>query len=80
MRGNPSPEGVKAVFGNHVGVQMARRNEVHSVKVIPQRWALSVGSWRESFTWLEKHRQLWKNGKPELDSSWQFIHMAFPAI
>jgi len=40
----------------------------------------SVGSWNESFAWREKHRRLSKNGKPELNTSWQFIHMAFPAI
>jgi len=54
--GNPSPEGVKAILGDNVSVQMARRNEWHSFTVIPQCWALSVGSWNESFIWPEKHR------------------------
>jgi len=36
MGGNPSPEWWKAVLGDHVGVQMAKRNEVHRFKVIPQ--------------------------------------------
>jgi len=29
------PEGVKAVLGDHVSVQMAKRNEWRSFKVIP---------------------------------------------
>jgi len=27
-----------------------------------------------------KAQAIVENGKPELNSSWQFIHMAFPAI
>ena len=53
-------------------VQIAKRNELHTFKVIPQRWIVE-----RSFAWLEKCRRLWKNCERELNTSLQFVHLAF---
>jgi transposase len=37
-------------------VEVVKRNELHTFKVIPKRWVVE-----RSFAWLEKHRRLWKN-------------------
>jgi len=33
-----------------------------------------------SFAWLEKNRRLWKNCERHLNTSLQFIHLAFLAL
>ena len=53
-------------------VQIAKRNELHTFEVIPQRWIVE-----RSFAWLEKCRRLWKNCELELNTSLQFVHLAF---
>ncbi|OQS30980.1 transposase, partial [Chromobacterium haemolyticum] len=40
--------------------------------VMPQRWVVE-----RSFAWLEKCRRLWKNCERKLNTSLQFIHLAF---
>ena len=55
-------------------VQIAKRNELHTFEVIPQRWIVE-----RSFAWLEKYRRLWKNCERELNTSLQFVHLAFLA-
>jgi transposase len=40
--------------------------------VIPQRWIVE-----RSFAWLEKCRRLWKNCERKLNTSLQFVHLAF---
>ena len=40
----------------HATVEVAKRNELHTFKVIPKRWVVE-----RSFAWLEKCRRLWKN-------------------
>ncbi|MFN0297790.1 transposase, partial [Acinetobacter albensis] len=40
--------------------------------VIPQRWVVE-----RSFAWLEKCRRLWKNCEKHLNTSLQFINLAF---
>jgi len=37
-------------------VQVAKRSELHTFAVIPQRWVVE-----RSFAWLEKCRRIWKN-------------------
>lgn len=54
--GKPFANGVKELLGKHVTVQIAKRDELHAFKVMPQRWVVE-----RSFTWLEKNRRLWKN-------------------
>ena len=53
-------------------VQIAKRNELHTFAVIPQRWVVE-----RSFAWLEKCRRLWKNCERKLNTSLQFVHLAF---
>ncbi|MGH8032468.1 MAG: transposase, partial [Luteimonas sp.] len=43
--------------------------------VMPQRWVVE-----RSIGWLEKCRRLWKNCERKLNTSLQFIHLAFLAL
>ena len=45
-------------------VQVAKRNELHTFAVLPQRWVVE-----RSFAWLEKCRRLWKNCERSLGVS-----------
>ncbi len=56
-------------------VQVAKRNELHTFAVIPKRWIVE-----RSFSWLEKCRRLWKNPERLLNTSLQFVHLAFLAL
>ena len=49
-------------------VEIAKRNELHTFKVMPKRWVVE-----RSFGWLEKCRRLWKNCERKLNTS---LHMA----
>ena len=73
--GQPFAQGVREVLGEHVTVQIAKRSELHTFKVMPKRWVVE-----RSFAWLEKHRRLWKNGERKLHTSLQFVCMAFLAL
>ena len=73
--GKPFAQGVQDILGGHVAVQIARRSELHTFKVMPQRWVVE-----RSFAWLEKNRRLWKNCERLLNTSLQFIHLAFLAL
>lgn len=53
-------------------VQVVKRNELHTFKVLPQRWVVE-----RSFAWLEKCRRLWKNCERKLTTS---HHMVVPAF
>ena len=53
-------------------VQIAKRNDLHTFVVIAQRWVVE-----RSFAWLEKCRRLWKNCERHLNTSLQFVHLAF---
>jgi len=50
-------------------VQIAKRNEWHTFKVMPKRWIVV-----RSFAWLDKNRRLWKNCERKLNTRLQFIH------
>lgn len=52
-----------------------KRTELHTFAVMPQRWVVE-----RSFAWLEKCRRLWKNCERKLNTSLQFIHLAFLAL
>lgn len=73
--GEPFAEGVRSILGEHVTVQVAKRSELHTFKVMPKRWIVE-----RSFAWLEKNRRLWKNCERKLNTSLQFIHLAFLAL
>lgn len=73
--GKPFAQGVRDILGEHVAVQIAKRSELHTFKVMPQRWIVE-----RSFAWLEKNRRLWKNCERLLNTSLQFVHLAFLAM
>lgn len=70
--GKPFARGVQDILGERVSVQIAKRSELHRFEVMPQRWIVE-----RSFAWLEKNRRLWKNCERKLNTSLQFIHLAF---
>lgn len=71
--GQPFAQAIQDKLG--ATVQVAKRNELHTFEVIPQRWVVE-----RSFAWLEKCRRLWKNCERHLNTSLQFIHLAFLAL
>ena len=73
--GEPFAEGAREILGKLVTVQIAKRSELHTFAVIPKRWIVE-----RSFAWLEKSRRLWKNCERKLNTSLQFIHLAFLAL
>ena len=73
--GEPFALGVREILGEAATVQIAKRSELHKSAVIPKRWVVE-----RSFAWLEKNRRLWKNCERELNTSLQFIHLAFLAL
>lgn len=73
--GAPFAQDVKDILGEHVTVQIAKRSELHTFKVMPKRWVV-----KRSYAWLEKNRRLWKNCERWLNTSLQFVHLAFLAL
>ncbi|WP_244171274.1 IS5 family transposase, partial [Xanthomonas populi] len=69
--GDPFAQGVQEMLGRKVKVQIAKRSELHTFKVMPKRWIVE-----RSFAWLEKNRRLWKNCERRLNTSLQMIHLA----
>jgi transposase len=74
-KGKSFAQGVRDLLGEEVTVQIAKRNELHTFKVMPQRWVVE-----RSFAWLEKCRRLWKNCERHLNTSLQMVHLAFLTI
>jgi transposase len=68
--GAPFADAVQEKLG--AKVQVAKRNALHTFVVIPKRWIVE-----RSFGWLEQSRRLWKNPERLLNTSLQFIHLAF---
>ena len=56
-------------------VEVAKRNELHTFKVIPKRWVVE-----RSFAWLEKCRRLWKNCERHISTSLTILVLAFAAL
>lgn len=56
-------------------VDVAKRSELHTFKVMPKRWVVE-----RSFAWLEKCRRLWKNCERKLATSRQMVVLAFLAV
>lgn len=73
--GKPFAQGVREILGENVTVQIAKRSELHTFKVMAKRWIVE-----RSFAWLEKNRRLWKNCERLLNTSLQFVHLAFLAL
>lgn len=71
--GDKFAKGIKDIIDATVDV--AKRNELHNFKVIPQRWIVE-----RSFSWLEKCRRLWKNCERLLSTSYSMVVLAFLAL
>ena len=71
--GEPFADETYMILG--ASVQVAKRNELHTFAVIPKRWIVE-----RSFAWLEKCRRLWKNCERKLNTSLQFVSLAFLAL
>ncbi len=56
-------------------VTIAKRSQLHTFAVMPQRWVVE-----RSFAWLEKCRRLWKNCERKLETSRQFVVLAFLSL
>lgn len=74
-RGEKFANSVKSILGETVTTEVAKRDELHKFKVIPKRWVVE-----RSFAWLEKNRRLWKNCERYLNTSLQFVNLAFIAL
>lgn len=72
--GKPFAQGVQGILGEQVSVRIAKRSELDCFKVMPQRWIVE-----RSFAWQDKNWRLWKNCTRKLNTSLQFIHLAFLA-
>jgi transposase len=68
--GEPFAQGVREKL--KATVQVVKRDQLHTFVVIPKRWVVE-----RSFAWLEKCRRLWKNCERKLNTSLQFVHLAF---
>lgn len=68
--GKPFATSTQNIHG--ASVDIAKRNELHTFAVIPQGWVV-----KRSFAWLEKCRRLWKNCERKLNTSLQFVNLAF---
>jgi transposase len=73
--GRPFERGVREILAEQVTVQIAKRSELRAFAVMPKRWIVE-----RSFAWLEKNRRLWKNGERWLNTSLQFVLLAFLAL
>ena len=71
--GQKFSEGVKKLLG--CSVEIAKRNELHTFKVIPKRWVVE-----RSFAWLEKCRRLWKNCERKINTSLNMAVLAFGVL
>jgi len=68
--GQPFAQAIKRLLGAQV--QIAKRSQLHPFAVMPKRWIVE-----RSFAWIDKCRRLWKNCERNLNTSLQFIHLAF---
>ncbi|WP_244149914.1 IS5 family transposase, partial [Xenorhabdus thuongxuanensis] len=71
--GETFAENVHHILG--ATVEVAKRSELHTFQVIPKRWVVE-----RSFGWLEKCRRLWKNCERYLNTSLQFVNLAFLVV
>jgi transposase len=71
--GQPFADGVKERL--EATVQVVKCNQLHTFAVLLKRWVVE-----RSFEWLEKCRRLWKSCEQKLNTSLQFVHLAFPVL
>ena len=68
--GDKFAQAIKEII--NADVKVAKRNELHKFVVMPKRWIVE-----RSFAWLEKCRRLWKNCERKINSSLNFVVLAF---
>jgi transposase len=75
--GGYTGENFAEAIGKLIGakVEIAKRNELHTFKVLPQRWVVE-----RSYGWLEKFRRMWKNCERKLATSLQMTVLCFVSI
>src|SRR3989344_2829748 len=56
-------------------VEIAKRNELHTFKVLPKRWVVE-----RSYGWLEKFRRMWKNCERKLATSLQMTVLCLVSL
>ncbi|PJE79479.1 hypothetical protein CI610_01545 [invertebrate metagenome] len=71
--GQPFASATDGILG--ASVQVAKRSELYTFSVIPQRWVVE-----RSFAWIENCRRLWKNTERKLNTSLQLTHLTFLAL
>ena len=71
--GDPFRDAMKEILDAEV--EVAKRSELHTFAVIPQRWVVE-----RSLSWLEKCRRLWKNCERLVSSSVAMMQLAFIRI
>jgi transposase len=71
--GRPFADSINDAIG--ATVEVVKRNELHTFKVLPKRWVVE-----RSFSWLEKCHRLWKNCEGKLSTSLQMVVLAFVAL
>jgi transposase len=72
--GEPFAQAVADILAGAT-VQIAKRSDLHTFAVMPKRWVVE-----RSFAWIEKCRRLWKNCERKLNTSLQFIQLAFLSL
>jgi len=72
-RGRPFADAIQTAL--KAEVEVVKRNELHTFKVLPKRWVVE-----RSLSWLEKCRRLWKNCEHYLATSLQMVVLAFVAL
>jgi len=73
--GAPFAKEVKKLLGNHVEVEVVKRDELHKFVVLPKRWIVE-----RTFGWLDKARRLWKNCERQLHNSLQMTVFALISV
>ena len=68
--GKPFADEIKRIL--KADVDVAKRHELHTFAVIPQRWVVE-----RSFAWLEKCRRLWNNREGLINTRLQMVVLAF---
>ncbi len=71
--GEPFKTAIKELL--EADVEIAKRSELHTFKVVPRRWVVE-----RSFAWLEKSRRMYKNVERLMASSVAMMQLAFIRI
>jgi transposase len=66
---------VKKLLGDHVEVEVVKRDQLHKFVVLPKRWIVE-----RTFGWLDKARRLWKNCERTLHDSLQMLILALISV